>query len=105
TQCGLMAHQLHALVPYTTLFRSARLRDGKAGCAVKLEPGAVDGSDRRADRGDGKTGRQFDRIFHEGRGMVGRATRHRDDEARSRSEEHTSELQSRENLVCRPLLE
>src|SRR5436309_16103656 len=30
---------------------------------------------------------------------------HRDAESPSRSEEHTSELQSRENLVCRLLLE
>src|SRR5690606_41335561 len=32
-------------------------------------------------------------------------SRPRDDPVRSRSEEHTSELQSRENLVCRLLLE
>src|SRR5436309_11851990 len=34
-----------------------------------------------------------------------RASRWRSRRARSRSEEHTSELQSRENLVCRLLLE
>src|SRR5690606_40680214 len=36
---------------------------------------------------------------------AGTAKRSPLEEARSRSEEHTSELQSRENLVCRLLLE
>src|SRR5690606_41270279 len=53
--------------------------------------------------GDHPTGR--------GGGGRGRGPGPRDDAAlsgraaRRRSEEHTSELQSRENLVCRPLLE
>src|SRR5690606_41468122 len=36
---------------------------------------------------------------------VGKFFRNADNQARIRSEEHTSELQSRENLVCRLLLE
>src|SRR5690606_40112097 len=38
-------------------------------------------------------------------GAHGRADRHRAGRTPARSEEHTSELQSRENLVCRLLLE
>src|SRR2546427_4587925 len=73
------------LFPYTTLFRS-RLR---------LDRGGARGL-RRRDHGDG------------GRPSCGRA-RHarapRRDESGARSEEHTSELQSQSNLVCRLLLE
>src|SRR2546430_5372962 len=63
------------LFPYTTLFRSG------AGARARQGPsGPV--RDRRAVRG--------------GAGSDGRA---------GRSEEHTSELQSQSNLVCRLLLE
>src|SRR5436309_14775776 len=65
------------LFPYTTLFRS--------GCTVV--PAGV-----RA---------QFPRRLH---AAVGQQLPHAVLEGR-RSEEHTSELQSRENLVCRLLLE
>src|SRR5690606_42042427 len=72
------------LFPYTTLFRSRGRPSppgrgappARAGARTALPPGA-----RRAARG-------------------GRAAA-----IRPRSEEHTSELQSRENLVCRLLLE
>src|SRR2546430_3625010 len=57
------------LFPYTTLFRSRRLRE-----AAVPEP---------------RRGRPHARRLQEGR----------------RSEEHTSELQSQSNLVCRLLLE
>src|SRR5690606_41027363 len=69
------------LFPYTTLFRSR-----SPGSPVRLPstPSAPAPS-RRGPRGDG-----------------GRTPR---DRPRSRSEEHTSELQSRENIVCRLLLE
>src|SRR3712207_7685820 len=75
------------LFPYTTLFRSPH-----AGAAVPvrahgdLRGGALVALDRR--RGGG-------------RGRVLRAADH----LRARSEEHTSELQSRQYLVCRLLLE
>ena len=55
----------------------AGLRDREAGGAVEPELRAVDRGDRRAERGDRHAGRQFDRVFEEGRGMVGRAARHR----------------------------
>src|SRR2546426_8287735 len=76
------------LFPYTTLFRSpeAQRADG-AGLA-------------RADWRRGRRGeaRRDDRLSrdHQGRGRRGR---------QGRSEEHTSELQSPCNLVCRLLLE
>src|SRR3712207_8010377 len=77
------------LFPYTTLFRSVRL--GAAGERV------VAGVTRERVR----TGVALDRIvaFASGeRVALGVAAEHR-------SEEHTSELQSRQYLVCRLLLE
>src|SRR2546430_11695285 len=68
------------LFPYTTLFRSADARGGRAGGTVgSREPLAHDAADarRRAPAAS----------------------------CASRSEEHTSELQSQSNLVCRLLLE
>src|SRR3712207_7803028 len=77
------------LFPYTTLFRSARV-----AAAGRLRDRLVRGLQRGAQRrraaprrrGDGDAGQR-------------RADPHR------RSEEHTSELQSRQYLVCRLLLE
>src|SRR3712207_7354848 len=79
------------LFPYTTLFRSAdgvdgRARDDRAVRALH-RLAAARARDARVDRRDARAGR--------GRG--GRV--------RVRSEEHTSELQSRQYLVCRLLLE
>src|SRR5690242_21093465 len=76
------------LFPYTTLFRSAPARRGRrrdAAIRRGLHPRAraghaADGWDRRGDR-------------------------QARDAALRRSEEHTSELQSHVNLVCRLLLE
>src|SRR2546427_6472207 len=71
------------LFPYTTLFRSHQARAG--------EPGAQDL------RGPARPAME---------GQDGVAHRHLDWHALvSRSEEHTSELQSQSNLVCRLLLE
>src|SRR3712207_7162577 len=72
------------LFPYTALFRSEDDRRGRAG----LGP-------RRVDPGPG------------GQPPGGPAERVRPDLRvhRTRSEEHTSELQSRQYLVCRLLLE
>src|SRR2546430_6714960 len=78
------------LFPYTTLFRSQAGRllraDRRCGAyafrasALRLVPGADPESQRELERQEG------DRADH-------------------RSEEHTSELQSQSNLVCRLLLE
>src|SRR5436309_7230985 len=70
---------ISTLFPYTTLFRSASSRSPKR-CTARSD---------RSSPGHPKVARPVS--AHEPR-----------DE---RSEEHTSELQSRENLVCRLLLE
>src|SRR3712207_7698411 len=82
------------LFPYTTLFRSrSPARDAPA------RVGAAGPVGRRRDRG---AARRPDRLR-----ARARAHRARDREALegARSEEHTSELQSRQYLVCRLLLE
>src|SRR5256886_9415169 len=71
------------LFPYTTLFRSLRARHpepDRAGGDLSPARGAARPLHVRVESG----------LSHEGRG---------------RSEEHTSELQSQSNLVCRLLLE
>src|SRR5690349_24002670 len=75
------------LFPYTTLFRSGGEEPRPAGRRAAGGGGRVRGGRRVAagDRGAGRAG----------------PPRHRGD----RSEEHTSELQSRRDLVCRLLLE
>src|SRR5690348_17853552 len=78
------------LFPYTTLFRSLaafplRHHVDRAAVLLQLRPGAVL---RRGGRG-----------HQERRDPEARAAR------RTRSEEHTSELQSPVHLVCRLLLE
>src|SRR5699024_12276288 len=89
------------LFPYTTLFRSPDLR--KCGCDVAGCPGGrrrcLLPRPARGRRGAGAVG--VGRPGGAGRrrtGVAGRA-------AGARSEEHTSELQSRFDLVCRLLLE
>src|SRR2546422_2830843 len=75
------------LFPYTTLFRSSRERarpvvhEGKTAGDREVP--------RRGDRGRQRRRRAHQTILF----------------ARARSEEHTSELQSRLHLVCRLLLE
>src|SRR3712207_7724559 len=74
------------LFPYTTLFRSNPPREGQ----------------RRRGRGRQVLGREAGARPPEDRvGLLGRRARGQ----RARSEEHTSELQSRQYLVCRLLLE
>src|SRR3712207_8439260 len=86
------------LFPYTTLFRSVRPLLG--GDAAAREP--ADGPRRRrhaplARRRERPGGREYGPGRRRAR-LAGRL-------ARQRSEEHTSELQSRQYLVCRLLLE
>src|SRR2546428_6380703 len=82
------------LFPYTTLFRSGHDNDGDDHGDVKprvvteapvIEPSEADGL---------PSDQQLRRLYHR---RFGYHTR--------RSEEHTSELQSRSDLVCRLLLE
>src|SRR5947209_16401640 len=82
------------LFPYTTLFRSGSLRVARS---------ANDGArgDRRAFAHQPLLrSRARDRIAEPGRPVGGRGAAQA-----ARSEEHTSELQSRQYLVCRLLLE
>src|SRR5690606_40381377 len=76
------------LFPYTTLFRS-RGRHQR---------------DQEADR-RGQGGRADRRLHQRGDARAAAAHLAGEDDLPRRSEEHTSELQSRENLVCRLLLE
>src|SRR5438445_6786942 len=69
------------LFPYTTLFRSKRPRRGTA------------------------TRRRFCSWWHGRCGRQRPCARKKPTTSRCRSEEHTSELQSRQYLVCRLLLE
>src|SRR5690606_41652994 len=93
------------LFPYTTLFRS---------CTGDVRDRRPPGPERSACRGHGRD--HLAGIAHRApqtgatRAVRGRDRTDRDlaracGAGRFRSEEHTSELQSRENLVCRLLLE
>src|SRR5687768_17958534 len=86
------------LFPYTTLFRSRG--PSRAGC-IRAVPAHLGAPAHRAERRPvrASAGR---RTLARGRGIARGATR---TPSRDRSEEHTSELQSRLHLVCRLLLE
>src|SRR2546430_7814497 len=71
------------LFPYTTLFRSTRDRRGRRSLFI-----------------GGRAGVGSGRPCHVSRDAMTRSSL-----AEGRSEEHTSELQSQSNLVCRLLLE
>src|SRR2546429_3763427 len=80
------------LFPYTTLFRSRRSRRRRQGHARRSgrDVGELDGLESLPSNPHC--------IFEISRGLLGRLSK-------PRSEEHTSELQSRLHLVCRLLLE
>src|SRR5207302_10264555 len=88
------------LFPYTTLFRSQ--------CGVARRRGAPAARDGRREE-QRRDARLSDRALAQGASREARRVRGLDDRGPdhgvARSEEHTSELQSRENLVCRLLLE
>src|SRR5205085_12181822 len=90
------------LFPYTTLFRSQalRLRGGVVGLAVGQHPEVADGQDDRP--GDRAAGDHPAPAPSATSPAPAPCARERGEE---RSEEHTSELQSQSNLVCRLLLE
>src|SRR5690606_41959097 len=86
------------LFPYTTLFRS--LHGGEPGQHAQAGGAAEVGADHQPAAGmPVHTGPQPQRQQQTRCVDAGR------DQPGGRSEEHTSELQSRENLVCRLLLE
>src|SRR5690606_41687202 len=83
------------LFPYTTLFRSALEQAGTAA----IRSAAVEQLVREAAlHVRGNLGKKIGDKEQEIERMIKQTDR-------ARSEEHTSELQSRENLVCRLLLE
>src|SRR3712207_7152265 len=83
------------LFPYTTLFRSRGKLAG-AGLPARVRPAVPGGA--LAAVGGARLGRDAARAHRDRKG-AGVAC------VASRSEEHTSELQSRQYLVCRLLLE
>src|SRR5260370_29444014 len=88
------------LFPYTTLFRS---RPGTSpGRSVRLELSGRAGTALASAQCFEPHGCGFVRFAHV---FLLRNTIYNRAEARARSEEHTSELQSHLNLVCRLLLE
>src|SRR3712207_7390793 len=87
------------LFPYTTLFRSAARRGARG--ARRLWPRR-----NRGERGRPRSPRGDQTPPDRARGKgTSRRTRSSPRSPRRRSEEHTSELQSRQYLVCRLLLD
>src|SRR5437868_9591018 len=89
------------LFPYTTLFRSVRLsRDGLGHRVGQRGSGGSAVQAGRRESGRGGLQRALQRELEHDFGLQRCAHLER-----GRSEEHTSELQSRFDLVCRLLLE
>src|SRR5690606_42025526 len=102
---GIRRASRRTRLPYTTLFRSGVGTD-EVGFFVGADGGDDFGSEefRGLDRGDAEsagTGLDEDGFAGLERGFVHEVE---PGGGIDRSEEHTSELQSRENLVCRLLL-
>src|SRR3712207_6867682 len=87
------------LFPYTTLFRSSPEHDGER---ERRDDDALRAVDEDADQRAAAAPR---RIRHRERVDQGDGDDPRHVQVVGRSEEHTSELQSRQYLVCRLLLE
>src|SRR5204862_6649869 len=88
------------LFPYTTLFRSPG--GAPLGGAARSRRRR---QERRARRSSLLHHLRYTRSRRSDVGPVARAVSGRDHHRHARSEEHTSELQSRRDLVCRLLLE
>src|SRR3712207_7784967 len=86
------------LFPYTTLFRSSAQSElrRRQGRTTRDRPGRTLDPERRGDQGDRRERSTI---------QSPRRDRRRRGPGDGRSEEHTSELQSRQYLVCRLLLE
>src|SRR5205809_5235705 len=76
--------------PRSTLFPTRRSSDLTTSCSTKSRPGSPTSADPAGRRVFGPGSSLANESFHRGQ---------------TRSEEHTSELQSRLHLVCRLLLE
>src|SRR5690606_40948896 len=92
------------LFPYTTLFRSVRQQAAApAGSAWGAQPGQQPYGQTAAHYGYGSSqGQPYGQAHSQSSGS---GQLFSEPTGSGRSEEHTSELQSRENLVCRLLLE
>src|SRR5690606_40089582 len=88
------------LFPYTTLFRSVACR---ASCGEPTSVAGRVGSDQHG--WDRQRPEQHRSARHRSEQHGGVRPELPEPDVPVRSEEHTSELQSRENLVCRLLLE
>src|SRR3712207_7514592 len=88
------------LFPYTTLFRS---RDARSPLAHRMRYGTTHHDAWSSAAGDDEPGRRS-RLPHAAEALSGNCLGGRAFDL-GRSEEHTSELQSRQYLVCRLLLE
>src|SRR2546429_7175459 len=86
------------LFPYTTLFRSARASDKKTSLASPMQTGHSKERFHCRQNFRASPGRAAWPVMDKGRARPVACRR-------LRSEEHTSELQSRLHLVCRLLLE
>src|SRR5204863_7464273 len=89
------------LFPYTTLFRSSALM----ACGPAIDLAAKADLDRVAQLPVSEETYPPSETYNPMTFAVGQWTQHRVRDAKNRSEEHTSELQSRRDLVCRLLLE
>src|SRR5690606_42096629 len=100
----ILQHSIPTHFPYTTLFRSRVPRDGRR--LKDEQTGLLDRPIFAMGNGEPvfETGALLPFPFKQSPKTV-RLGIHIAQFGRHRSEEHTSELQSRENLVCRLLLE
>src|SRR5690606_42133534 len=100
----LLACHHATLFPYTTPFRSSPA-SARIGPAAPTPAPASSRSSRRSRVSSTTVWTAFQSWSELASRPVGRRNREPGTSAPvlSRSEEHTSELQSRENLVCRPL--
>src|SRR3712207_7533473 len=89
------------LFPYTTLFRSNKVLYGSKGEVPEGDEGIPLGVADVKREGDDLSIVAISRMVHEALAAADALSK----EGIERSEEHTSELQSRQYLVCRLLLE
>src|SRR3712207_6949436 len=88
------------LFPYTTLFRSVQAAQRERIAAKAIDDARVRAAEARA-----REAKQALEAAQTGLARRTAALDRAQDDADARSEEHTSELQSRQYLVCRLLLE
>src|SRR5256885_5130198 len=93
------------LFPYTTLFRSRKLAAAQRPADVQARRGVGRAECRSIARRHQRSGGAGSVLSEQNARRDPAVSRRVSETARARSEEHTSELQSPCNLVCRLLLE